>query len=101
MIFKVFSGISDYSRIFQMSHLFEYQRFSGFLTFSRISDCPRISQMSRFFEYQRFPGFQRTEDDGSRTIYIHEYVDAAMSLNEGMTQSEALDMYAREAAGGK
>jgi len=44
---------------------------------------------------------QKTEDDGSRTLYIHEYVDAAMRLNEGMTQSEALDMYAREAAGGK
>jgi len=44
---------------------------------------------------------QKTEDDGSRTLYIHEYVDAAMRLNKGMTQSEALDMYAREAAGGK
>ena len=44
---------------------------------------------------------KKTEGDESRTIYIHEYVDAAMSLNEGMTQSEALDMYAREAAGGK
>lgn len=46
---------------------------------------------------------KKTEGGESRTIYIHEYVDAAMNLNRdmGMTQSEALDMYAREAAGGK
>lgn len=44
-----------------------------------------------------------TEEGGKRTIYIHEYVDSAMSLNKdiGMTQAQALDMYAREAAGGK
>jgi hypothetical protein len=37
-------------------------------------------------------------EDGSRTLYIHEYVDLAITANKGMTQSEALDMYTREAA---
>ena len=41
-----------------------------------------------------------TEDGGKKTIYINEYVDIAMQLNEGMTQDEALDMYAQEAKGG-
>ena len=43
-----------------------------------------------------------TEDGGKKTIYINEYVDIAMELNKdiGMTQDEALDMYAQEAKGG-
>jgi flagellar basal body rod protein FlgC len=42
-----------------------------------------------------------TEGDGERTIFINEYVDLAMQLNEGLTQAQALDMYAEEAKGGR
>jgi len=40
------------------------------------------------------------KDGGRRTIYIDEYVNLAMELNEGMTQSQALAQYAKEASNG-
>ena len=40
---------------------------------------------------------RETEDGGRRTIYIDEYVNLAMGMNKGLTQSQALTEYAREA----
>ena len=47
---------------------------------------------------KKYPlSISKKTDGGTKTMYINEYVDAAMMMNKNLTQSQALAKYAEEA----
>ena len=47
---------------------------------------------------KKYPlSISKATDEGTKTMYINEYVDAAMMMNKNLTQSQALAKYAEEA----